>query len=162
MKKFTFILFALIAGTTFAQSSVNGTATVNAEIVSPISITAKGSNLEFGRIIGNAAGGTVTVETSGERTADNDDLLAPSTNVQASSFTIKAAEGYYYKIEIPEINLKGDGDDMPVVFTSSLGNENVVGTGADQTLTVGGALTVNANQAEGDYTGTVEVTVSYE
>ncbi|MDT0676954.1 DUF4402 domain-containing protein [Autumnicola musiva] len=161
MKKITFILFALIAGTTFAQSSASGTATVNAEIVSPISIT-DGTDLDFGRIIGNTAGGTVTVATNGERTADNDDLLAPSTTVQSASFSVKAAEGYTYKVEIPEVNLTGAGDAMPVVFTSSLGNANIVGTGAAQTLNVGGALKVNASQAEGNYTGTVEVTVAYE
>ena len=163
MKKITFILFALIAGSTIAQNgaTATGSATVNAEIVSPISIT-DGTDLDFGRIIGNTDGGTVTVATDSERTATNDDLLAPSTTVQAASFTVKAANSYNYKITIPTINLTGSGDAMPVVFTSSLGNANVLGTGANETLTVGGALTVNANQAEGDYTGTVEVTVAYE
>lgn len=162
MKKITFILLvSLISGTAFAQSTASGTATVNAEIVSPITIT-DGTDLDFGRIIGNTAGGTVTVDTDSERTADNDNLLAPSTTVQAASFTVKAAEGYNYKITIPTVNLAGSGDAMPVVFTSSLGNTNVLGTGENQTLTVGGALTVNANQAEGAYTGTVEVTVAYE
>ena len=163
MKKITFVLFALIAGTAFGQNSASasGTATVNAEVVSPISI-ADGTDLDFGRIIGNTAGGTVTVATDGERTADSGDLLAPSTTVQAASFSVKAAEGYNYKITIPTINLTGAGDAMPIVFTSSLGNVNVQGTGANQALSVGGALTVNSGQAEGDYTGTVEVTVAYE
>ena len=164
MKKITFILFALIAGTTFGQNSAtaSGTATVNAKIVSPISIT-DGTDLNFGRIIGNTAGGTVTVATNSDRTADNNDLLAPSTTVQAASFTVKAAEGYNYKITIPTIDLTGPGAvAMPVIFTSSLGTVNVLGTGANQTLRVGGALTVNSGQAEGDYSGTVNVTVAYE
>jgi len=163
MKKITFILFALITGTTFAQNAAtdSGTATVNAEIVSPISIT-DGTDLNFGRIIGNTSGGTVTVATDNERTASNDDLLAPSTDVQAASFTVKAAYGYNYKITIPSIELTGAGDVMPVEFTSSLGNTNVQGSGADQILNVGGKITVNSSQAEGDYTGTVEVTVAYE
>ncbi|PRX49846.1 DUF4402 domain-containing protein [Salegentibacter salegens] len=162
MKKITFILLvSLISGTAFAQSSAEGTATVNAEIVSPIEIN-DGTDLDFGRIIGSSAGGSVTVSTDGDRTATTNDLLAPSTTVQAASFTVKAAEAYKYSITIPGIGLTGAGDDMPVTFESSLGNENVVGTGADQTLTVGGALTVNALQAEGEYSGTVTVTVAYE
>jgi spore coat protein U-like protein len=166
MKKITFALFALIAGTTFAQNSTSdtGTATVNAEIVSPISIS-DGSDLDFGRIIGNAAGGTVTVATDGQRTTDNSDLLAPSTTVQAASFTVNAAKDYNYKVEFSSLSLSdiaSVGADMPVTFTSSLGTEHILGTGADQTLTVGGALTVNANQAEGKYTGEVTVTVAYE
>ncbi len=164
MKKITFILLALIiSGTAFAQdaATASGTATVNAEIVSPIEIT-DGSALDFGRIIGNDAGGTVSVSTDGERTTDNDNLLAPSTTVQAASFSVTAAKDYKFSITIPTINLTGDGDAMAVTFDSSLGNENVVGTGAVETLNVGGDLTVNAGQVEGDYTGTVEVTVAYE
>ena len=164
MKNFTFILLALIiSGTTFAQNSAtsSGTATVNAEIVSPISVT-DGTELNFGRIIGNTDGGTVTVATDGGRTASVNDLLAPSTSVQAASFTVKAAAGYNYSISIPGIDLTGAGDDMSLTFTNNLGTESVQGTGADQTLNVGGALTVNPGQVEGDYTGTVEVTVAYE
>ena len=163
MKKITFILLALISGTAFAQNSAEAKATadVNAEIISPIKIS-DGTALDFGRIIGNVAGGTVTVSTASERTADNDDLLAPSTSVQAASFKVTAADTYNYSINIPTINLTGEGDAMAVTFDSSLGNENVLGTGSEQTLNVGGDLTVNPSQAEGAYTGTVEVTVSYE
>jgi hypothetical protein len=49
MKKITFILFALIAGTSFAQNSrLKLKALVNAEIVSPITIE-KAIDLNFGR-----------------------------------------------------------------------------------------------------------------
>lgn len=163
MKKFTFILLAFISGSAFAQNSAeaSGTANVNAEIVSPIEIT-DGSALDFGRIIGNAAGGIVTVSDAGVRTSDNTDLLAPSTTVQAASFKVTAADGYNYKITIPNVDLTGAGDNMTVSFDSSLGFTNIVGTGVEQDLNVGGDLTVNTNQAEGDYAGTVTVTVSYE
>ena len=162
MKKITFILFALIAGTGFAQGTSDedsGIATVNAEIVSPISIE-DGSDLDFGRIIGNEDGGTVTVSTAGARTGDND-LLDPTNEGQAASFDITAADTYNYSIAIPDITLTGDGDNMAVNFDSSLGNASV-GEGAVQTLNVGGDLTVNASQAEGAYTGEVTVTVAYE
>lgn len=166
MKKITFLLFALIAGTSFGQTSAtdSGTATVNAEIVSPISITPVGSNLDFGRIIGNTAGGTVTVSTAGLRTSDNSDLLAPTAEntIQAALFQVTAATTYKYSVTIDDITLTGSGDPMAVTFTSSLGNENVVGTGAPQDLTVGGALAVNASQEEGKYSGTVTVVVAYE
>ncbi|MBI6115208.1 DUF4402 domain-containing protein [Salegentibacter maritimus] len=162
MKKITFILLALISGTVFAQSDeATGTANAAAEIISPIKIT-DGSDLNFGRIIGNAAGGNVTISTAGVRSTDNDDLLAPSTTVQAASFDVTAAETYNYSVTIPGISLTGNGDAMPVTFESSLGNTGVVGTGAAQTLNVGGELTVNPAQAEGTYTGTISVTVAYE
>lgn len=162
MKKITFILIALITGTTFAQdaSSDSGTATVNAEIVSPITIS-DGTSLDFGRIIGTALGGTVTVNADDTRTFSNDDMAVPSTTVSAATFTVTAATGYSYSIAIPDVNLTGAGDDMVVEFTSSLGATSS-GTGASQDLIVGGTLNVNAAQAQGSYSGDVKVTVAYE
>ena len=180
MKKITFILFAFIGGAAFAQTTASGNATVNALVVSPISIT-QGSALEFGRVIGSTDGGVVTVSTAGVRTDNaSNNLLAPSDNVQEATFTVKASADHSYSISIPSLNLTGgSGADMAVAFTSSLGTantedidgiittvpgsySNVSGTGADQTLKVGGALTVNPLQGEGSYTGTATVTVAYE
>lgn len=159
MKKITFILFALIAVTGFAQSEASGTSTVNAEIVSPISIEST-SELDFGRIIGNLAGGDVEIKTDGTRTADNDDLLDPTDEGQAGAFEVTAAEGYAYSITIPATTLTGNGDAMTVTFDNNLGDSST-GSGGVQDLLLGGILTVNGSQAEGAYTGEVTVTVSY-
>ncbi len=162
MKKITFILIALITGSAMAQdgAQANATATVNAEIVSPISIEST-SNLDFGRIIGNDAGGDVKIATDGTRTSDNNDLLDPTEEGNQADFEITAAEGYSYSISAPATQLTGDGEAMDVTFESSLGN-SAEGTGNTQNLGLGGILTVNPSQAEGDYTGEVSVTVSYE
>ncbi len=160
MKKITFILFALIAGTTFAQSA-DGTATVNAEIVSPITISNSSSILDFGNIATPDADTDIVVSTAGTRTAVAG-ITIPGGTVSAATFTVKAASGYGYSISIPGIDLIRTGEaDMPVSFTSSLGETNT-GTGADQTLNVGGTLTVGASQGAGAYTGTATVTVAYE
>src|SRR5680860_178298 len=161
MKKITFILFALIAGTGFAQTSDSdtGTATVNAEIVSPISIT-DGSDLNFGRIIGNAAGGDVEIDFADVRTFTNADMDVPTTTnlPTTASFDITAALSYKYSISIPVTTLTGAGTDMGIVFTQDRLSTANVGSGAVQALNVGGVLTVNPAQAEGAYTGTVTVT----
>ena len=166
MKKITFILFALIAGTTFAQNGARSTATadVNAEIISPIIITG-GSTLNFGRIIGNAAGGNVRVNELNERTFSNPDLSAPSTGDDAptaAEFKVTAAIDYKYNVHIPSTQLDGDGDSMPISFTHSLEDSGNIGSGNEEILIVGGLLTVNGGQAEGEYEGTVTVTVAYE
>lgn len=165
MKKITFILFALIAGTTFAQTSDSADALVNAEIVSPISID-NVSALNFGRIIGTTAGGgdvTVTADVNGDRTGPVA-LLAPSGTVNSAEFTVIASTEYLYKITIPAIDLTGANtlETMGVVFVSSLGNTNLTGLGVAEPLYVGGTLTVGSLQAEDIYSGTVTVTVAYE
>ena len=166
MKKITFILFALIAGTTFAQDAT-GTADVNALIVTPIAIT-DGSDLNFGSIVA-AGGGNVRVNTAGTRTFSNNDMnVETATTISAASFNVTAADTYSYSISIPPTVLKDAasvGVDMPVSFTHDLGgltDGTATGTGSAQELLVGGLLTVAAGQTEGAYTGTVTVTVAYE
>ncbi len=165
MKKITFILLALISGTAFAQEgSASATATVNAEIVTPIAI-ADGTDLNFGSIVA-ADGGNVRVNTEGTRTFSNNNMdVATATAITAATFDVTAANLYSYSISIPSIVLTGAGDDMPVSFTHDLEGEtdgNAEGTGAAQTLKVGGLLTVAASQTEGAYDGEVTVTVAYE
>ncbi len=156
-------MFALIAGTTFAQTSADGTATVNAEIVSPITI-ANGTALNFGTINGTPTGGDVSVSFTGNRTFSNSDMQITSADaITAAAFSIKAADSYIYSISIPGITLTGGGDPMAVTFVH---NRNATsrrtGDGTGQILNVGGTLTVNDAQAAGSYAGTVTVTVAYE
>jgi len=167
MKKITFILLALIGGTSFAQdgpASASGTADVNAVIVSPIEIN-DGTALNFGTINGTATGGDVTVSNGGNRTFSNSDMeITSATAITAASFNITAADTYSYSISIPDTVLKGSGtDDMAVTFTHSrIGAAKRVGDGTAQELLVGGTLTVNDGQTSGEYTGSVKVTVAYE
>jgi hypothetical protein len=166
MKKITFILFALIAGTSFAQNgTANTTADVNAEIVTPIAI-ADGTALNFGSIVA-AEGGLVRVNNEGTRTFSNTNMKVITANaITAATFNITAALNYAYSISIPSIVLTyTGGTDMPVSFTQDLLGETdgtATGTGAAQSLKVGGLLTVASGQVAGDYTGIVTVTVAYE
>lgn len=159
MKKITFILIALITGTTFAQSS-DGTASVDANIVSPITISDGTSNLDFGNIATPDASTDIVVSSAGTRTAVTG-VTIPGGTVSAAAFSVNAADGYNYTISIPTINLTGTGVAMPVTFTHD-GGTTPVGSGSAQTLNVGGTLKVGALQAGGAYTGTVTVTVAYE
>jgi hypothetical protein len=170
MKKITFILLALIAGTAFAQNTATGQATVGAEIIKPITIT-KDADLNFGRLIGDANGGVVNVAAlDNARTSGNADLLDPSSSIAtAAQFTINAANNTSYSINIPStIQISGGGStNMDIVLNPlldgtalSAGNESA--NGSNQTLKVGGDLTLGTNQTEGSYTGTFDVTVTYE
>ncbi|WP_029036113.1 DUF4402 domain-containing protein [Salinimicrobium xinjiangense] len=164
MKKITFILLALIAGTAFGQDA-SATATVNAHIVEVITIQ-EGTDLNFGNIVAST-GGAVRVNTEGTRTFSNPDMKVANTGtVSAASFEVTAAEFFSYSISIPSIVLNGpETSTMDVSFTSEIdGNTDGIaeGTGAPQTLNVGGLLTVASGQVSGDYTGEVTVTVAYE
>lgn len=164
MKKFTFILLALISGSIYAQSNSSATATVNAEIVSPISITAK-ANMNFGSIVSEAAAGVVVLKRNGlidAATTTAAVVSNSSTPTSAGQFEISAANTYSYSVTIPDIQLNGAGDPMSVTFNHNLKDSGNVSDGTPATLNVGGTLGVNAGQAVGTYTGDVKVTVAYE
>lgn len=161
MKKITFILIALITGTTFAQNDA-ADAAVDANIVSPITIAPGATGLDFGDIATPDAATDITVSNAGERTAVAG-VTIPGGTVTNAVFTINAALNYAYTIDIPAISLTavgaGAGANMAVAFT----HDGVpTGTGADQTLNVGGTLKVAAAQAAGAYEGIVKVTVAYQ
>jgi len=160
MKKITLFAFLAVSGISFAQSE--GTADVNAEIVSPIEIN-DGTALNFGSINGTGIGGDVTVKPNGNRLFTNTDMeVTSATTVTAGQFSITAGNGVSYDISIPSTVLTGAGTDMNLVFAHDrIGAAKRIGTGAAQELNVGGTLTVNDAQTAGAYEGTVTVTVNY-
>ncbi len=156
MKKITFILFALITGTTFAQTSA--TANAAADIVSPLQISAE-QDLNFGKVSNNTAG-TVVVATDGTATGLSQiGTTAPS----AATFDVTAANGFRYNITLPgTVNLESGANTIEVgTFVHDAG-ETPTGSGSVQTIGVGATLTVVADQATGNYTGTFDVGVAYE
>ncbi|MBK5193985.1 MAG: DUF4402 domain-containing protein [Flavobacteriaceae bacterium] len=165
MKKITFILFALIAGTTFAQNTDNGTATASASIVSAITI-ADGTTLNFGKILKGTAG-TVAISTAGLRSVTGVTEIV-GTAVSASTFVVNASDGYVYDVTfIPSITLT-NGSTATGTKTMTVdtfihdAGVTPTGTGADQNLNVGATLHVVADQVEGNYSGTASVTVTYQ
>jgi hypothetical protein len=165
MKKITFILFALIAGTTFAQNNATASdVNAQAQIVSPLTITAS-SALNFGQIARTTAGGTVILKTdaSVDATSTADYISASTTTVPTFSITGESGSSYVVTVPSTDITLTRDsGSETMMVntFTTSLtGNEGTIGT--DDSFTVGATLNVGSTQAVGVYKGTFDVSVDY-
>jgi len=162
MKKITFILFALIAGTTFAQNSANETATVNAEIVETIGITSAGA-LNFGKFTTGTTAGTVVIAPLATPTRvftpTNMEIGAFST-FGVPTFTVTKDDNATYSIVLTDTN--------PTDGTTSLNLNNLThslssdGGNTATEFTVGGTLNVPSASTPGTYTGEVSVTVTYE
>lgn len=121
--------------------------------------------LSFGSFVaGN--GGSVTVSTSGNRSAGGGVVLVPSSQGTAAQFTVSGDPNATYTIQLPDndfVKLTGPGVDMLINdFTSTpSGVGGLLGTGGSQTLLVGGTLTVGSDQVPGSYSGAFSVTVNY-
>lgn len=155
----------------FASNSTaaEATATSTATVITPIAITAP-VNLVFGSFA-PGAGGSVTVSTSGSRTASGPILSAVTAPPSAARFDVTGDGSATYSIAIaPSATLTSGTDTMALATFSDLtaggattGNvtAGTLASGA-QSIYVGGTLTVGATQAASTaYAGTVAVTVEY-
>ena len=121
--------------------------------------------LAFGSFVAGS-GGSVTVSTSGGRSANGGVLLIPSSTSSAAQFTVTGDANATYTIQLPSndfVKLTGPGSDMVINdFTSSpSGAAGQLSAGGSQTLLVGGTLNVANDQSPGNYSGSFTVIVDY-
>lgn len=163
---------ALAAAPAHAAGS-NGAA--KASIIEPLSLT-NTADLDFGTLISGTSGGTVTIN--------------PSTNAQTSAGGVTPVGGsahratFYGAARIGLIvTINGSntatltrvgggaapmtanltrtyGSGFNVITLPIVGAVTIIATGL-QTYYVGGTLNVPANQPDGDYSGTFNLTVNY-
>ena len=152
-------------------SAADGNATVTAEILSNLTITANASDsvLNFGSISADptlAANTTVVVAPDDGRTCGS--LLTCTGTAAAPSFTVTGLAGQTVAVSFPSASVQLDRGSvlgtmeryMDVdAFTTSASSLTLVGGTAG--FSIGGTLNVRPNQAPGIYTGSVTVRVEY-
>lgn len=155
-----------VAGT-FSTGALAATAsgTANATVLTPMVITA-GTALNFGTFSGNASGGTVKVATgTSARTLTGSVVVASGNTPTAGTFTVTGTGASTFGITYPaNFNVTNPALNTMSVDVSAVTNSNpTTGTLASgtATLSVGGVLTVAANQAQGVYSGSYTMTVEY-
>ena len=173
MRKTVFLLaslFVMMLATqrVNAQNSASAQAKATATIVQAISID-KLADLQFGKIIAGSTAGQVQIQTDGSRTIAAGDvvLFNQGSDHQAAAFTVNGTpnESYYVKLPTDDgntISLEGPQGTDPLIITSLVhdGGGTLDGNGQDL-FSVGGTLSVKANQPAGEYTGTFDVIVAY-
>lgn len=165
------MLFTAFAIQASAQSV---TAEAKAEVSSQLSISLNsGSTLNFGKIAVSAgAPGSCVISTNGDVQTAGGVNVIPSTTSNAI-FNLTGIAGSGYAITLPAsttVTRVGGSETMTVdnlkAHPASVGNDGgLTGTlnainGSD-TFTVGGQLNVVANQTNGVYVGTFNVSVAY-
>jgi hypothetical protein len=150
--------------------AAQATAVASATVIAPIVIT-KGADLSFGSF-SSGAGGTVTISTSGVRSASGVALAPQGGTPAAASFTVAGEQGASYSIThsgTTTLTRSFGSETMVLTKFSDLTAANATsgtassGTlaGGTQSIHIGGTLAVAPNQAPGDYTGFVSVAVEY-
>ncbi len=141
---------AAMASTGAQAATQNASAEV--EIVAAVQL-AINDTLDFGIIASSAAPATVTMPTASNARACGTGLTCVGT-AQRGRFTVSGAtSGYVVAIIVPATTTLSAGGGNMTSFAS---------LGVPQEFFVGGTLSVGANQAAGNYTGTYVVTADYQ
>lgn len=165
------IFIAAGLGLGMPAHAAQATAVAGGTVVIPIAIT-PAVPLAFGSFAA-AAGGSITVSTSGVRAVSGVVAMGGSAT-SAAKFDITGEPGSSYTITHSGTavltNTGGGGATMTLTKFSDLTGANgtsgdattgILSAGGTQSLYVGGTLTVAANQAPGVYAGDVIATVEY-
>ncbi len=158
------ILKAGLAGTALlgmaatAQAATT-TGTAKGRILKQITLTAT-QDLDFGTIVSGAAADTVVISTGGSRTCGAG--LVCSGTTTAAAFNATGSSGATVNITAAaSVTLSEVGGATMNASLVKSANTMVL-TGVSNIFNVGGTLTVGANQVDGVYTGSFNVSVDYQ
>jgi len=170
MKNITklFAIAVVILGFSATSFGQNATATANAAITNPFTLTLGTNPMEFGTLAVDPAGGSIILHTDGTTTPT--DVAVVTGTPTAADFTVSGPDGFDYNISLPAtITVTGPTETMTIsALTARAASKTEDGTTGklhattgDDTFTVGGTLTVGPDQAEEVYKGTFDVTVNF-
>ena len=151
-------LIALSFGATSAQAAT-AVATAKANILKQVTVT-KTADLDYATIVTGAAASTVIVTPAGARTCGVG--LVCSGTATAASFNVTGTAAQVVTFSVPAtVTLTSGANSMSSTLVASGATATLSALGA-ATFTVGGTLSVGANQADGAYAGTFTATTDYQ
>lgn len=169
-----FVLASLQTLTLAAQTSASATANVTTSIYTPITVT-KTIDLSFGDVFPGTVAGTVTVDPAGAATTFTGTGVSLGVHpAVAASYTMTGKKNASFSLALPannSVSLAGPGVAMTLTnFTAAVGVgattagpslTAALGAAGTQTFKVGATMNVGNAQMEGSYTGSYNVTVTY-
>ena len=153
----------LLSSAAFGQASATASATPAAAAIYKGLTLAKTANLDFGSVITGTSSGSLVLAPSGGVTTTGVTQVTGSTPV-AAAFTATGHAGSGINITLPASPITmSDGASHTMTVSAFTSNPSGSGTltGGTLAFNVGATLNVGANQAEGSYSGTFDVTVVY-
>lgn len=152
-------LCALLLAASSAALAAEATGTASATILQPVTVT-KTSDLDFGKIVAGPNASTVTLTSAGQFQCGTG--LTCLDNHSIARFSVSGVPGQTVSVQSDsQIMLSSSGGaKMPVVLDLSTKTLKL-NNGQNNSIGVGGTLSVAAYQAEGVYTGLFTITVNY-
>jgi Mat/Ecp fimbriae major subunit len=158
----TFLLAVALLGLSANAAAQATSSTMNVEIESRAITLVNTGELNFGKLLPYGIAGSLSVATNGVGTGTNV-FLTDATNVRASTWVVSGIPGASFFVTLPtSVAISNGTNSMTVTgFYRSGAIQLVLDTAGNRDFAVGARLNVGANQASGVYTGTFNVTASY-
>ena len=161
IKKLKLIILVFLCITGLFVSDVKATGSSSGEGIADLSIS-ETTSLNFGSVVSPASQETVVILSSVGATATSSGATLFNTSaVGVFAVTGEPSTAYHSHITSTNITFTSGSDTMSCVLTYSP-TSNTLDSSGDDTVFVGGTLTVGASQAVGSYTSTFEITVHYD
>lgn len=150
-----------LSATLAHAAPVTASATARARILKQITVT-NTSDLDFGTIVAGASASTVAVSAGAVRTCGAG--LTCTGTVTAANFDISGTNNAVVTItgDNSVTLANGTGGTMSASLTRSASSLTLTNSAIGGSFQVGGTLSLAANQADGAYAGTFNVTVDYQ
>lgn len=148
--------------------SANGSGSIT--IVRPLTLT-NNQGIKFGTIVKPTSGAgsvAVTAADSSARTVTGTGAvaLASGDSAQAAKFTLAGEGGQIVSVTVPgTFNMTSGANSLTVTTSKDIGDtvtlSSTLGSAGTKVFYVGGSVPIAANTESGAYSGTFEVTASY-
>jgi hypothetical protein len=139
-------------------------ATARALLLLPLTLT-KVEDLDFGTVVSSPVAGTVTINAStGARTHAGGVTEITSAAGQRGLFAWAATPNQQVNFDIvyPATLDDGAGNSVQIALLYLQSDSVIANSSGVAQVGVGGSILISANQAEGTYTNTFDVTASYQ
>jgi len=156
-------LVLLVGGGPGSAQAATTMATVDAQISGSLSVSTT-AGLAFGGMTSGPLGGTVVVNANGVRFATGGVNLNTASVTSPALITIIGKPNATFAVALPAtVQLSdGGGNTMTVGnFMSVPSGTGQLDSSGQQVVSIGGTLTVGANQVFGSYRGVMAVVINY-
>lgn len=159
------LMLISVLGITASPLSVAATVTasVDVQISTNIAVSAA-TGMTFGDLTAGPSGGAVVMDTDGKRTATGSVELNSASPSSPATFNISGTPNSTYSVLLPDSVTLSDGGANQITVSNFLSNPDASGqlsSSGEQSVSIGGTLSIGANQGFGDYAGSMQVTINY-
>lgn len=158
-----FLLAVALLGLSANAAAQTASSTIDVEIESRAITLANTGGLNFGKVLPYGSAGNIYINPNSGAPSASNAFISDATNIRASSWAVTGIPGAPYAVTLPTSVVISNGTENMTVntFGRSGASQQYLDAAGNSSFNVGARLNVGANQPVGIYTGTFNVTVSY-